>query len=238
LPRKAVILAGGKGTRLAPYTLVFPKPLMPLGETPILEIVIRQLVRRGFEEVTLAVGHLAQLIESYFGDGARFDVKIRYSREDRPLGTAGPLAAVGDLDEPFLVMNGDILTTLDYGSFLADHVESGAAASVATFRRVYTVDFGVVETDGERIVGYIEKPETTCDVSMGINALSPHVLERIRPGERLDMPDLLLQLIGAGEEVRSVPFEGRWLDIGRHDDFAAAQEQFIDHRREFLGGRD
>jgi len=238
LPRKAVILAGGKGTRLAPYTLVFPKPLMPLGETPILEIVIRQLVRRGFEEVTLAVGHLAQLIESYFGDGARFDVKIRYSREDRPLGTAGPLAAVGDLDEPFLVMNGDILTTLDYGSFLADHVESGAAASVATFRRVYTVDFGVVETDGERIVGYIEKPETTCDVSMGINALSPHVLERIRPGERLDMPDLLLQLIGAGEEVRSVPFEGRWLDIGRHDDFAAAQEQFIHHRREFLGGRD
>lgn len=238
MPRKAVILAGGKGTRLAPYTLVFPKPLMPLGETPILEIVIRQLVRRGFEEVTLAVGHLAQLIESYFGDGARFDVKIRYSREDRPLGTAGPLAAVGDLDEPFLVMNGDILTTLDYGSFLADHVESGAAASVATFRRVYTVDFGVVETDGERIVGYIEKPETTCDVSMGINALSPHVLERIRPGERLDMPDLLLQLIGAGEEVRSVPFEGRWLDIGRHDDFAAAQEQFIDHRREFLGGRD
>jgi len=238
LPRKAVILAGGKGTRLAPYTLVFPKPLMPLGETPILEIVIRQLVRRGFEEVTLAVGHLAQLIESYFGDGARFDVKIRYSLEDRPLGTAGPLAAVGDLDEPFLVMNGDILTTLDYGSFLADHVESGAAASVATFRRAYTVDFGVVETDGERIVGYIEKPETTCDVSMGINALSPHVLERIRPGERLDMPDLLLQLIGAGEEVRSVPFEGRWLDIGRHDDFAAAQEQFIDHRREFLGGRD
>lgn len=238
MPRKAVILAGGKGTRLAPYTLVFPKPLMPLGETPILEIVIRQLVRRGFEEVTLAVGHLAQLIESYFGDGARFDVKIRYSREDRPLGTAGPLAAVGDLDEPFLVMNGDILTTLDYGSFLADHVESGAAASVATFRRAYTVDFGVVETDGERIVGYIEKPETTCDVSMGINALSPHVLERIRPGERLDMPDLLLQLIGAGEEVRSVPFEGRWLDIGRHDDFAAAQEQFIHHRREFLGGRD
>jgi len=238
LPRKAVILAGGKGTRLAPYTLVFPKPLMPLGDIPILEIVIRQLVRRGFGEVTLAVGHLAQLIESYFGDGARFDVRIRYSREDRPLGTAGPLAAVGDLDEPFLVMNGDILTTLDYGSFLADHIESGVAASVATFRRTYTVDFGVVETDGDRIVGYLEKPESTCDVSMGINALSPHVLERIRPGERLDMPDLLLQLIAAGEEVRSVPFEGRWLDIGRHDDFAAAQEQFIDHRREFLDGRD
>ena len=238
MPRKAVILAGGKGARLTPYTLVFPKPLMPLGETPILEIVIRQLVRRGFEEVTLAVGHLAQLIESYFGDGTRFDVRIRYSREDRPLGTAGPLAAVGDLDEPFLVMNGDILTTLDYGSFLADHVESGAAASVATFRRTYTVDFGVVETDGDRVVGYIEKPESSCDVSMGINALSPHVLERIRPDERLDMPDLLLQLISAGEEVRSVPFQGRWLDIGRHDDFAAAQEQFINHRREFLGERD
>ena len=238
MPKKAIILAGGKGARLAPYTLVFPKPLMPLGETPILEIVIRQLVRRGFEEVTLAVGHLAQLIESYFGDGSRFGVRIRYSREDQPLGTAGPLAAVGGLDEPFLAMNGDILTTLDYGSFLADHVESGAAASVATFRRTYTVDFGVVETDGDRIVGYSEKPETSCDVSMGINALSPRVLERIRPGEWLDMPDLLLRLIGEGEEVRAVPFRGRWLDIGRHDDFAAAQEEFVDHRQEFLGESD
>jgi NDP-mannose synthase len=236
LPRRAIILAGGKGTRLAPYTMVFPKPLMPLGETPILEIIVRQLARRGFVEITLAVGHLAQLIESYFGDGERFGVHIRYVREDTPLGTAGPLGAVTDLDEPFLVMNGDILTTLDYAAFLDGHVSSGAAASIATFRRTYTVDFGVVETVAGRVVGYSEKPTSMYEVSMGINALSPRVLDRVKPGVRLDMPDLLLQLIGAGEQVRSVLFDGRWLDIGRHDDFAAAQDEFVEHSRAFLDG--
>jgi NDP-sugar pyrophosphorylase family protein len=236
LPRRAVILAGGKGTRLAPYTMVFPKPLMPLGETPILEIIVKQLARHGFDEITLAVGYLAQLIESYFGDGERLGVRIRYSREDTPLGTAGPLAAVSDLDEPFLVMNGDILTTLDYGTFLDDHVASGAAASIATFRRTYTVDFGVVQTRSGRVVGYDEKPSTTCEVSMGINALSPGVISRLQPGVRVDMPDLLLQLVGAGEQVRSVLFDGRWLDIGRHDDFTAAQDEFAEHRLDFMGG--
>jgi NDP-mannose synthase len=236
LPKKAVILAGGRGTRLAPYTMVFPKPLMPLGETPILEVIVRQLVRCGFADITLAVGHLAQLIESYFGDGERLGVRIRYSREDTALGTAGPLAGITGLDDPFLVMNGDVLTTLDYGAFLDDHVESGAAASVATFQRTYTVDFGVVQTASDRVVGYVEKPTTVCRVSMGINALSPQVLKRLQPGERLDMPDLLLQLIDAGEVVRAVPFEGRWLDIGRHDDFAAAQDEFAAHRDDFLGG--
>jgi NDP-sugar pyrophosphorylase family protein len=234
--KQAVILAGGKGARLAPYTLIFPKPLMPLGETPVLEIVVAQLVRCGFGQITLAVGHLAQLIESYFGDGSRFGAGIRYSRESTPLGTAGPLAGVGGLDEPFLAMNGDVLTTLDYGAFLDDHVRSGAVASVATCRRAHTVDFGVVQTEGDRVIGYLEKPTSTYEVSMGINALSPQVLERIRPGEPLDMPDLLLELIRAGEHVRPVPFTGYWLDIGRHDDFTVAQEEFAAHRQEFLGG--
>ena len=235
MARKAVILAGGKGTRLAPYTLVFPKPLMPLGEQPILEIVVRQLALKGFGELILATGHLGQLIESFFGDGTRFGVRIDYAREAAPLGTAGPLAAIGGLDEPFLVMNGDILTTLDYGAFLDGHAASGAAASVATVARTYTVDFGVVETDGERIVGYLEKPSSTRLVSMGVNAFSPAALRHLRAGERLDMPDLLLRLIAAGEQVRAVPFDGRWLDIGRHDDFAAAQQEFVEHRGEFLG---
>jgi NDP-sugar pyrophosphorylase family protein len=235
VPRKSVILAGGKGTRLAPYTLVFPKPLMPLGETPILEVVVAQLARRGFDEVVLAVGHLAQLIRSYFGDGERFGVRISYSEEASPLGTAGPLAGIEGLDEPFIVMNGDVLTTLDYAAFLRDHADSGAAVSVATVSRTYVVDFGVVQSEGDRVVGYLEKPASTHQVSMGINAFSPRVLSAIRPDERLDMPDLLLRLIAAGEFVRAVPFAGRWLDIGRHDDYAAAQQEFADHRHEFLG---
>ena len=234
--REAVILCGGKGTRLAPYTTVFPKPLMPLGETPILEIVLRQLARDGFGHATLAVGHLAALIEAYFGDGSQVGLPLSYSRELEPLGTAGPLRSIPGLHEPFLVMNGDVLTTLDYGRFLDDHTKSGADLSVATFRRTQAVDFGVVEIGGAGLVtGYIEKPSSEYVVSMGVNAVSPVVLERLTPGERLDFPDLVLRLIGAGRPVRGVPFDGYWLDIGRHDDFEAAQREFAARRSEFLG---
>jgi NDP-sugar pyrophosphorylase family protein len=233
--RRAVVLAGGKGTRLAPYTTVFPKPLMPLGETPILDIVLRQLARVGFREVTLAVGHLASLIEAYFGNGDRVGLSLRYAREDEPLGTAGPLALIGGLDEPFLVMNGDVLTTLDYGSFLADHVASGAVATISTFRRTQTVDFGVIETDAQGMVsGYREKPRSDYLVSMGVSALSPEALEVITPGERLDVPEFMLRLVDAGQSVRSSLFDGYWLDIGRHDDFALAQAEFGAHAEEFL----
>lgn len=232
---RAVILAGGKGTRLAPYTTVFPKPLMPLGETPILEIVLRQLAARGFSRATLAVGYLAELIEAFFGDGSKLGIAVDYSREQQPLGTAGPLALIAGLDEPFLVMNGDILTTLDYGGFLAAHRESGAVASIATKARTTKIDFGIVESDEYgMITGYVEKPEHEYLVSMGVYAFSPGALAYIQPGERLDFPDLILRLLAAGERVRSVPFEGYWLDIGRHDDFARAQEEFAARRTEFL----
>jgi NDP-sugar pyrophosphorylase family protein len=234
--KRAVIHAGGKGTRLAPYTIVFPKPLMPLGETPILEIVLRQLARGGFTDVTLAVGYLAELIESYFGDGECFGVRLTYTREEQPLGTAGPLANVDDLAEPFLVMNGDVLSTLDYGAFLDGHVASGADASISTYVRCNRVDFGVVETDERgRVVDYVEKPSHEYLVSMGVYAFSPGVLAHIAPGEYLDFPDLVLRLLSAGAFVRSVPFGGYWLDIGRHDDFARAQEEFAKRRTEFLG---
>lgn len=233
--KRAIILAGGKGTRLAPYTTVFPKPLMPLGETPILEIVLRQLAARGFGRATLAVGHLAELMEAFFGDGSKFGIAVDYSREQQPLGTAGPLAMIADLAEPFLVMNGDVLTTLDYGTFLAEHAASGAVASVATKKRTTRIDFGIVETDAsDDITGYIEKPEHEYRVSMGVYAFSPEAREHIEPGERLDFPDLILRLLAAGGRVRSVPFEGYWLDIGRHDDFARAQEEFQAKRAEFL----
>ncbi len=233
--KKAVILAGGKGTRLAPFTTVFPKPLMPLGETPILEIVLRQLVRAGFTDVTLAVGYLASLIESYFGEGERYGLRLTYSREEEPLGTAGPLANIGGLTEPFLVMNGDVLSTLDYAAFLDAHVASGAEASIATHRRENKVDFGVVETNGERVVDYVEKPSHSYLVSMGVYAFSPSVLARIEKGRPLDFPELVLRLLSAEAFVRSVPFDGYWLDIGRHDDFARAQEEFAARRAEFLG---
>ncbi len=236
MSKRAVVLAGGRGTRLAPYTTVFPKPLMPLGETPILEIILRQLASAGLTDVTLAVGYLSQLIQAYFGDGSEFGLSITYSRETHPLGTAGPLKLVDGLEDPFVVMNGDVLTTLDYRAFLDAHIASGAAATISTFTRSHTVDFGVIDSDESgNVVGYLEKPKSEYLVSMGVNAFSPEVLEFIGDGERLDVPDLILRLIAAGRMVRSVPFGGYWLDVGRHDDFALAAEEFEAHKSEFLG---
>lgn len=233
--KRAIILAGGKGTRLAPYTTVLPKPLMPLGETPILEIILRQLASAGFTDVSLAVGYLSQLIQAYFGDGEDVGLRLSYSRENEPLGTAGPLTLVKDITEPFVMMNGDVLTTLDYGAFLDAHIASGATATIATFTRTDMVDFGVVLTDADgKVTGYSEKPRTEYLVSMGINAFSPEVLDYVTEGEKLDVPDLILRLIAAGATVRSETFEGYWLDVGRHDDFARAADEFEAHRSEFL----
>ncbi len=234
---RAVILAGGKGTRLAPYTTVFPKPLMPLDDTPILEVVLRQLSACGFTHATLAVGHLAELVEAFFGDGSKFGMVLDYAREERPLGTAGPLALIDGLTESFLLVNGDVLTTLDYGAFLDEHTASGAVASISTKMRTTRLDFGIVETDGSGdVTDYIEKPEHEHRVSMGICAFSPGVLTYVQAGERLDFPDLIVRLVNVGERVRAVPFDGYWLDIGRHDDFALAQEEFSALRDTFLPG--
>jgi len=234
--RQAVILAGGKGTRLSPYTTVFPKPLMPIGETPILEIILRQLARRGFTHATLAVGYLAELIEAFFNHGDRVGIDLAYCREETPLGTAGPLKLIDGLTEPFLVMNGDVLCTLDYAAFLDRHVESGAVASVATFVRENRVDFGVVEAnEAGHITGYLEKPVSEYLVSMGVYAFSPSALDLIEAGERLDFPDLVLRMLDAGLTVRSETFDGYWLDIGRSEDLERAQDEFAARRAEFLG---
>ncbi len=233
---RAVILAGGKGTRLAPYTVAFPKPLMPLGDTPILEIVVRQLEHFGFTRVTMAVGHLAELIQAFFGDGAKFGVAIDYSREDRPLGTAGPLRLIPDLTEDFLVMNGDLLTDLDYGEFLRRHREQGNDATIGVYGRDVKIDLGVLERDGEgRIVDYREKPVLTYDVSMGVYAFSPAILEHI-PDGYFDFPDLVLEMIRRGRTVRGYPFDGLWLDIGRQEDYGRAVETFAAERGRFLPG--
>ena len=234
---KAVILAGGKGRRLAPYTTVFPKPLMPIGDIPILEVVVRQLKHAGFAELTVAVGYLAELLMAYFGDGSKWGVRIRYSREEQPLGTAGPLRLVEGLDETFLAMNGDLLTNLDYQAMVEHHRSCGAIATMATFRREVKVDLGVLDVDeGQWVRGYTEKPTFQYLVSTGIYLLEPAALEYIPHEERLDMPDLILRLLAAGQRVSSYPFQGMWLDIGRPDDYERAVAEFEAHRAEFVPG--
>ncbi|HOI57117.1 MAG: sugar phosphate nucleotidyltransferase [Methanoculleus sp.] len=224
---RAVILAGGKGRRLEPYTTIIPKPLMPIGDKPTLEIILRQLQGHGVRDVTIAVGHLAELIMAFFGDGSRFGLSITYSWEERPLGTAGCLGLIkNDLAEPFLMMNGDVLTTLPFSKFMDFHQRSGAVATVALNKRNYFVDFGIVDTDGdENIVGYTEKPGFEHFVSMGIYAFDPKVLEYIPSHEYIDFPDLIKVLLAAGETIKAYKYDGYWLDIGRFDDYKKANNE-------------
>lgn len=232
---RAIILAGGKGTRLAPYTTVFPKPLMPIGDIPILEIVMRQLAHNGFHNLTLAVGHLAELLMAYCGDGNKFGVNIDYSREEEPLGTAGPIALVKNLNDTFLVMNGDLLTTINYSAMLADHRKRGAIATVASYQRDVKIDLGVIEFSPDNwITNYIEKPTYHYSVSMGIYIFEPAILNYIKPNQRLDLPELMVNLILDKQKVNVFPFDGYWLDIGRPDDYEKAIGEFSQHREAFL----
>jgi NDP-sugar pyrophosphorylase family protein len=235
---RAVILAGGMGTRLYPYTTVLPKPLMPIGDRPILDIVIRQLVRAGFERVTIATGYLAELIEVFFGDGSAYGIAIDYFREREPLGTVGSLALIDGLEQDFLVMNGDVLTDIDYAELLSRHIGSGDAATIASHERQVQISLGVMrferEDDPRAVTDYIEKPTISYEVSMGVYCFAPRVIERIEPGSRLDFPDLILRLIAAGERVRAWRSTDYWLDIGRHDDYEQAQDEFNRLRHRFL----
>lgn len=208
---------------------------MPIGEMPILEIVIRQLARHGFTELTLAVGYLAELLMAYCGDGSKFNVKLDYSREELPLGTAGPLALVPDLQDTFLVMNGDLLTTIDYRAMLQNHRERGAIATIACYQRDVKIDLGVIEvTPDNWVSNYIEKPTYHYTVSMGIYIFEPAVLQYISKNRKLDLPELVIKLQNMGERVNVFNFEGYWLDIGRHDDYEKAIEEFSRHRQQFL----
>jgi NDP-sugar pyrophosphorylase family protein len=231
---RAVILAGGRGTRLAPYTTIFPKPLMPIGEMPILEIVIRQLAHHGIRDITLAVGYLAELLIAYCGDGAKFGVKLDYSREQEPLGTAGPISLIPNLNETFLVMNGDLLTTIDYSAMWNYHKERNAIATLASYRREVKIDLGVIESENGWVKDYIEKPTYRYAVSTGIYIFEPAVLQYMEHGHRLDLPELVLQLMRSGQKVNVYNFDGHWLDIGRHDDYDLASQEFAEHRNKFL----
>lgn len=234
---RAVILAGGKGQRLRPYTTVLPKPLMPIGDMPILEVVLRQLKVAGITHVTMAVGYLAELMQAFFGDGRRLGLQIDYSFEDRPLGTVGPLTLIPSLaeEDEFLMMNGDVLTTIDYSKLIARHRASGADITIATYRREVKIDFGVIETDAsDMLSGYVEKPRFDYRVSMGIYCFNAGVLGMLKKGEHCDFPDLVKSLLAAGRKVASYPFDGYWLDMGRPDDYATAIEEFESRRHEFL----
>jgi NDP-mannose synthase len=237
MPR-AVILAGGQGTRLRPYTAVLPKPLLPVGDRPVLDIVMRQLHASGFEHVTLAVGYMYELIEAVMNHRNTHGVSIDYVRESEPLGTVGPLAQIEGLDEPFLMMNGDVLTDLDYGKFLADHVASGATATIAATTRHVDVTLGVLECkdghDPDRLTGFVEKPRLTYEVSMGIYCFSPEVLDYVVPGDYLDLPDLLLKLIDQGEIVRTWRSDAYWVELGMREDYERAVEEFETMRDRLL----
>jgi NDP-sugar pyrophosphorylase family protein len=232
---KAVILAGGKGTRLAPYTKILPKPLMPIGDMPILEILMRQMKRCGFNDIILTVGYLAEYLRLFFQDGQQLGLNITYSYEEKPMGTAGPLTLVKDLEDTFLVSNGDILTTLPLDQLFAFHHEQQAAATIAMHNRHIKVDLGVIELDGGNLIqGYIEKPTYDFMVSMGIYIFEPKVLTYIPRGQYYDFPDLVKTLIAAGQKVVGFPFDGYWQDLGRQDDYEQAVQDFTGMRAQFL----
>jgi NDP-mannose synthase len=234
---KAVILAGGKGSRLAPYTKVIPKPLMPIGDMPILEVLLNQIKRAGVDEVILSVGHMASLLRAFFQDGKQIGIHIRYSYEKIPLGTAGPLALVEGLDDTFLVLNGDVLTTLNFSELTKFHRESKALVTIATHDRNVKIDLGVLKLNGENeIVGYLEKPTYNYQVSMGVYVFEPAVLKYIPEQQYFDFPSLILRLIEAGERVVGFPFAGYWQDLGRPDDYEHAVSDFETMRAQFLVG--
>lgn len=228
-----VILAGGKGTRLAPFTSVLPKPLMPLGDRPILDVLLQQLRAQGWREATLAVGHMADLIRAYCGTGERYGIDLRYVQETTPLGTVGPLAFLPESvrSERLIVMNGDLLTSLRFGDLVASHAESGAVLTIAVMRRPIKVEFGVLELGdslgaARAITSYREKPEIESTVSMGVYVFEPEALDYITPGKQLDIPALIGRLLDDGRRVAGYPFEGYWLDIGRHSDYQQAIDDF------------
>jgi NDP-sugar pyrophosphorylase family protein len=232
---KAVVLAGGKGTRLAPYTNIFPKPLMPIGDMPILEVLLRQMKHAGIEDVVLTVGHLAELLRSFFKDGSQWGLHIQYSYENVPLGTAGPLALVEGLDETFLVTNSDVLTTLSMQELFRFHRDQGGAATIAIQNKSVRIDLGVVKWEENFVInGYVEKPIYEYMVSMGIYIFEPRVLQYIPRNQYLDFPDLILKLLAAGEKVIGFPYAGYWKDLGRPDDYEQAAADFEKKRGQFL----
>jgi NDP-sugar pyrophosphorylase family protein len=232
---KVIILAGGKGTRLKPYTISIPKPLVPIGGYPILEIVIRRFKKCGFDDIVLSVNHMSELIKSYFGTGRKLGVKLRYLMEDQPLGTAGPLSLLKGTGDNFIVINGDVMTDLDFSKLTAYHKNGGQTATVVSFRKKVFVDLGVLETGRDGLIKrYIEKPTLKYDVSAGIYVFKKRALGYVDKGRRMDLPELVTRLINNGEDVRAYNHNGFWYDIGTPSDYEEATKKFTRNSRLFL----
>jgi NDP-sugar pyrophosphorylase family protein len=233
---KAIILAGGRGTRLAPYTTVFPKPLMPVDGMPILEVIVKQLAHFHIEELIFTVSQESEpLLSAYFGNGSRYGVDISYSREEKPLGTAGPLSLISDLPETFLVMNGDVLTTLNYQKLIQYHRRQRGMVTIAMNQKRIQLELGVMELgQGHRLTQYIEKPTLSYSVSMGVYIFEKKVLKWVPSRGYLDFPELIQKLLRKGEKVFCYPSNDFWLDIGRHEDYGEAQRMFQKMKKQLL----
>ncbi|MDB5807746.1 MAG: nucleoside-diphosphate-sugar pyrophosphorylase [Betaproteobacteria bacterium] len=237
MSKRAVILAGGKGTRLRPYTIALPKPLVPVGDTPILELIIKQLAHSGFTHITMAVNHQAEIIKAFFQDGAKWGLRIDYSLEDKPLSTMAPLRLVKDLPAHFLVMNGDILTDLNFADFHDAHVARDGIFTISSYMREEMIDYGVLDTDAQaKLTGFREKPRHTYEVSMGIYMVSRRALDWIPADTAFGFDHLMHALIGANVLADVRRYSGYWLDIGRPDDYARAIEEFEKDPARFTSG--
>jgi len=223
---QAVILAGGRGSRLYPFTASLPKPLLPIGDQPLIELIVRRLAGFGAIRITVAVNHLADLVESFLGDGRRFGVPVDYVRESAPLGTAGPLGLMERWRGPLVVTNGDVLSDIDIAALLRCHRDRGAALTIATMIQNVRIESGVLTTDASlRVASIVEKPSAEHRINLGVYVLAEHLADLILPNERLEMPQLAGQLIDRGEPVIAYDHRGRWLDIGSPEDFAKAQAE-------------
>ena len=232
---QAIILAGGKGRRLLPYTTVLPKPLMPIGDYPIIEVILRQLKRAGFNSISISTGYLNELIHAFLDSNKTLGLKIEYSHEETPLGTIGPLRLIENIEDTFLVMNGDILTDLDYKKLIESHKKRGVIATVATYQRDTNIDFGVLERNSEhKIIAFKEKPTFHFDVSMGVYVFSKKILDFVPADTPFGFDQLMYALIEKNEDVYSYPHTGYWLDIGRPDDYARSIEEFERYKDRFL----
>jgi NDP-sugar pyrophosphorylase family protein len=235
MSKRAIILAGGIGTRLRPYTVVLPKPLMPIGDYPILEVIVRQLAHQGFTHITLAVNHQAEILKAFFGDGKKWGVRIDYSLETKPMSTVAPLSLISDLPENFLLMNGDLLTDFDLSGFVDRHIKGGRLFTIAASRRLQLIDYGVLQIDSsQRLTGFSEKPQMEYLVSMGVYAVNRSVLDFVPPDRKYGVDDLMINLLGKGEAIKVEPYDGYWLDIGRPDDYVRAIEEFEQRRNDLL----
>ena len=235
LSKRAVILAGGRGTRLKPYTVVLPKPLMPIGDYPILEVIVRQLSKKGFDRITMAVNHQANLIKAFFGDGANWGIPIDYSLESEPLSTIAPLKLIDDLPRHFLLMNGDVLTDLDFGALWQCHVDADRCFTIAAACRKESTDYGVLKVDENHILsGFEEKPERSYLVSMGVYMVGAPALAGVPKGQKYGFDDLMRDCLSGGTRVHVSVHNGYWLDIGRPGDYLKAIDDFESGRQKFL----